>query len=308
MRAQQTQSPFFRYLYTMRADEIDRLVKISREHPLMPETYVPWKEEPKETDLYLPEFLTSLQGLPLYDKLTQQQKIDLGRHEVVQVLYSYGWGEALFCVFMAKFLLELPPDSPEHRFLIREIIEEYRHQEMFAQTITRVNGLPLKQNMLHKLSGTISTKYLPADYLFMGSLSVELITDMYGNSARRAPEIYVVLRKVFELHNIEEGRHIHFTKGLLEKYTAKAGYIKKSLYSFVILMNICFVRTMYVRKEIYERIGLQNPDAVFKQASKNFKLKFTQNCLGDIIAFVNSWGGFNTATRWAWRWLLNAKV
>jgi hypothetical protein len=292
----------------MKAEDIERLIKISKERPLMPETYVPWAEEPQEHDLYLPEKLTSLQGMPVYDTLTDQQKKDLGRHEVVQVLYSYGWGEALFCVFMSKFILELPPHSPEHRFLIREIIEEYRHQEMFAQTIARLNGSPLQQTPMHKFSGKVSTRYLPVDYLFMGSLSVELITDVYGDHSRRAPEIYKVVRKVFELHNIEEGRHIHFTKGLLERYTAKAGYIKKTLYSLVILMNIYFVRTMYVRKEIYERIGLKNPDAVFKEAQKNYRAKFTQNCLGQIIEFVNSWGGFNTATRWAWRLLLKVKV
>ncbi|QHS56224.1 diiron oxygenase [Mucilaginibacter sp. 14171R-50] len=292
----------------MKADEIERLIKISKERPLMPETYVPWQEDPLQDDLYLPEALTSLHGLPVYDTLTPQQKKDLGRHEIVQVLYSYGWGEALFCVFMSRYALQLPTNSPEHRFLIREIIEEYRHQEMFAQAITRLKGAPLLQTAAHSFAGRVSTKYLPADYLFMGSLSVELITDVYGNHTRRAPEIYNVIRKVFELHNIEEGRHIHFTKGLLERYTAKAGYIKKTLYSFVILMNIYFVRTMYIRKEIYERIGLANPGAVFKQAQKNYRAKFTQNCLGQIIEFVDSWGGFNNATRWAWRWLLQAKV
>ncbi len=292
----------------MQAEEIERLIKISKERPLMPETYVPWSEQPLPEDGYLPESLISIQGLPVYETLTSQQQKDIGRHEVVQVLYSYGWGEALFCVFMAKFALELPPESPEHRFLIREIIEEYRHQEMFAQTIAQLNGKPLIQTTAHRLSGKISTNLLPADYLFMGSLAVELITDKYGNYARRDPKIYLVLRKVFELHNIEEGRHIHFTKGLLERYTEKAGFIKKSLYSFVILINIHFVRTMYVRKEIFERVGISNADEVFKQAKINFHKKFSENCLDDIIKFVNSWGGFNIATRWAWRWLLDAKV
>jgi hypothetical protein len=292
----------------MKTEEIERLIKISKERPLMPETYVPWQQDELPGDIYLPERLTSLQGMPVYDTLTHQQKKELGRHEIVQVLYSYGWGEALFCVFMSRFVLELPPDSAEHRFLIREIIEEYRHQEMFAQAISQLKGQPLKQNLMHRFFGRFSTKYLPADYLFMGSLSVELITDVYGNYARRAPEVYLVLRKVFELHNIEEGRHIHFTKGLLERYTAKAGYVKKTLYSFVVLFNIYFVRTMYIRKEIYERIGLQNAGDVYKQAQENYRLKFTQNCLGHITEFVNSWGGFNTATRWAWRWLLGANV
>jgi hypothetical protein len=99
-----------------------------------------------------------------------------------------------------------------------------------------------------------------------------------------------------------------FTKSLLKTYAAKAGYIKRTLYSYVILGNILFVRTMYVKREIYERIGMDNPDKVFKIASKNFKQKFAEKCLGDIIDFVNEWRGFNQATRWAWRWFLGANV
>jgi len=188
------------------------------------------------------------------------------------------------------------------------LIVEFRHQEMFAQAIQKLGGKPIAQSRLHKFFGEFSNKYLPADYLFMGSISVELVTDVYGNYARRAPNIYPVLKKMFDLHNIEEGRHILFTKSLLKTYSAKAGYIKRTLYSYVILFNILFVRTMYVKQEIYERIGIKNPELAYQLASKNFKQKFSERCLGDIIEFVNEWKGFNNATRWAWRWLLDAKV
>jgi hypothetical protein len=292
----------------MEVHEIERLIKISNERPLLPDNYIPWLEEPGVDDLFLPEVLTTLEGLSLYPSLTQQQRQQLGRHEVVQVLYSYGWGESLFCIFMSRYCSNLPAENPERRFLEREIIEEYRHQEMFAQAIVKLNGNPIEPTFLHKFIGEQSTRYLPADYLFMGSVAVELVTDMYGNYTRRAPGVYVVLRKVFELHGIEEGRHIHFTKGLLEKYTAKAGYLKRSLYSLVILMNIYFIRSMYIKKEIYNRIDITNADDVYQEALTNYRHKFTQNCLGHIIEFVDSWKGFNTLTRWAWRLLLKAKV
>jgi hypothetical protein len=288
--------------------EVERLIKISREHPLMPETYIPWDLEPQPDDIFLPEFLTSLHGLPVYDTLTPIQKLELGRHELVQVISSYAWGECLFCVFMTRQLINLSQDDLEHQFLIRELIEEFRHQEMFARAINQLGGKPIKQSGLHKFFGEFSNKYLPADYLFMGSVSVELVTDVYGNYARRSPNIYPVLKKMFDLHNIEEGRHILFTKSLLKTYSAKAGFIKCTLYSYVILFNILFVRTMYVKREIYERIGLQEPDMAYKQASKNFKQKFADKCLDDIIEFVDSWKGFNIATRWAWRSILGAKV
>ncbi len=179
---------------------------------------------------------------------------------------------------------------------------------MFARMINQLDGQPIKQSGLHKFFGEFSNKYLPADYLFMGSVAVELVTDVYGNYARRSPNIYPALKKMFDLHNIEEGRHILFTKSLLKTYSEKAGVIKRTLYSYVILFNILFVRTMYVKREIYDRIGLQNPDEAYKQATKNFKQKFADKCLDDIIEFVNSWKGFNPVTRWAWRWILGAKI
>ncbi len=292
----------------MEVQEIERLIKISKERPLLPETYIPWQLEPKVDDIFLPEFLTSLHGLELYDTLTATQKLELGRHELVQVIASYAWGECLFCLFMTRHIFTLPLDNVEHRFLLRELIEEFRHQEMFGQAITKLGGKPIKQTGIHKFLGEFSNKYLPADYLFMGSVSVELVTDVYGSQARRAPNVYPLLKKMFDLHTIEEARHILFTKSLLKTYQSKAGYIKRTLYSFVILGNILFLRTMYVKKEIFERIGIENPDKVFRLASRNFKKKFAENCLGDIIEFVDSWKGFNRATRWAWRSLLGANV
>jgi len=292
----------------MDVKEVERLIKISREHPLMPETYIPWQLEPQPEDIFLPEMLTSLQGLEIYDTLTPSQKLDLGRHELVQVIASYAWGECLFCLFMTRHILTLPLDNVEHRFLLRELIEEFRHQEMFGQAIAKIGGSPIKQSGMHKFFGEFSNKYLPADYLFMGSVSVELVTDVYGNYARKSPNIYPVLKKMFDLHNIEEGRHILFTKSLLKEYAAKAGYVKRTLYSYVILFNILFVRTMYVKKEIYQRIGIQNPEQAYKLASANFKKKFSETCLKDITQFVDSWKGFNLLTRWAWRAVLGAKV
>lgn len=292
----------------MDVKEVERLIKISKEHPLMPETYIPWQLEPEVDDIFLPEVLTSLQGLEIYNTLTDTQKLELGRHELVQVISSYAWGECLFCLFMTRHILTLPQYDAEHRFLLRELIEEFRHQEMFGQAIQKLGGEPIGQNGIHKFFGMFSNKYLPADYLFMGSVSVELVTDVYGNYARKSPNIYPVLKKMFDLHNIEEGRHILFTKSILKNYAAKAGYIKRTLYSYVILFNILFVRTMYVKREIYVRIGMENPDQAYKLAKKNFKQKFADKCLKDIIDFVDSWKGFNNVTRWAWRWVLGAKV
>src|SRR5471030_3241310 len=137
----------------MEVKEIERLIKISKERPLLPETFVPWHEAPTVDEVFLPESLNSLEGLEIYHTLNQQQKLDLGRHEAVQVMYSYGWSEGLFCLFMNRYLLTLQPDNVEYRFLLRELIEEFRHQEMFAQAVAQLDGKPIKPTLMHNLVG-----------------------------------------------------------------------------------------------------------------------------------------------------------
>ena len=291
----------------MEVKEIERLIKISKDKPMMPETYVPWNEELQPQEVFLPEYLNSLEGMPVYDKLTNEQKLELGRHEIVQVLYSYGWGEGLFCLFLSKYVLSLDPQGVEYRFLLRELIEEYRHQEMFSQAISRLNGKPLLPSKFHRFVGLFTAKFLPVDFLFMGSLCVELVTDTYGDKTRKFPASYLVLRKVFDLHSIEEGRHIHFTKGLLKRYSDKAGYLKRTIYSFVILLNLYFIRSLYVKQEIYERIGIENPKQVYKEAKRSYKEKFTHIGISGVIDFVNSWNGFTGASKWAWKRFIGVK-
>ncbi|AHM59465.1 membrane protein [Flammeovirgaceae bacterium 311] len=292
----------------MQEEQIERLIKISKNKPLLPEVFVPWKEDPADHEIFLTEKLTSLYGDPLYHTLNKQQQLELGRHEVVQVMYSYAWSEGLFCLFMNRYILTLMPDSIEYRFLLRELIEEFRHQDMFTDAILRINGKPVKPTFMHKFVGVFTARFMPSDAVFLSDLSVEVMADTYGTYLRKDPSVYKVLRKVSELHNIEEARHIIFAKDYLSRFVARAGFLRRSWYSYLVLLNIYFMRTLYVKKEIFERIGAADPERMYRAALKYYEIIFAQECLGDITAVVEEWKGFNWATRWAWRWLLKAKV
>lgn len=288
--------------------QIERLIRISKEKPLLPESFVPWHIPPTSNDIFLPTALVSLAGLPEYEALTEQQKQDLARHEVVQVMYSYAWSEGLFCLFMNRYILDLSPQDLEYKFLLRELIEEFRHQEMFSMTIEHLDGAPITPTFMHRLVGKFTVRFMPADLVFLSGISVEYMADVYGDHLRKNPAVYCVLRKVSELHNIEEARHILFTKMLLQRYTGKAGFMRRTLYSYVVLLNLYFMRTLYVKPQIFERIGVPDAHRVCRKAQRHFQHKFGESCLNDIIGFVNEWNGFNWMTRWAWRKLMSADV
>lgn len=288
--------------------QIERLINISKEKPLLPEKYIPWKEDPLPGQLFMPESLVSLQGHPLWDTLTDFQKIELGKHEMVQSMYSYAWSEGLACVFFSRHNLTLQPDSVEYRFLLRELIEEFRHQEMFAMAIEKMNGRPIKPSKAHNFWGKLTVKYLPASWVFMSVLAVEMIADVYGKIIRKNKDVYKVLRKVSELHHIEEGRHIYYTKIWLQRFTEDAGWAKRSTYSIIILLNIYFMRTLYVKEEIFKRIGVDDPKKYQRAAYRNFRHKYADQCLAEAIDFVTEFNGFNWFTKPFWKFVLKAKV
>jgi hypothetical protein len=208
--------------------DIERLIRISKENPLVPEKFIPWEEDLIAGHHYLGSSLISIEGLPVYDTLSVAQKLELSRHEVVQSMYAYAWSEGVFCLFMNRYILSLSPDDIEYRFLLRELIEEFRHQEMFSMAITRLNGKPVKLSRIQNFMGLFTAKYFSADTVFMVSLTLELIADMYGEYIRKDEKAYHVLQKVSQLHNIEEARHILFTKNLLKRYIQKSGFLRRS--------------------------------------------------------------------------------
>jgi hypothetical protein len=288
--------------------QIERLISISKAKPLLPENFIPWETPVQQHELYMPDELLSLYGLPEFELLTPEQKTEISRHEIVQVMYSYAWSESLLCLFLNRYILSLTTRQVEYRFLLRELIEEFRHQEMFSKAIEKLDGSALVPSRMHKIIGQFTVSRLPHDITFMCCLAIEMLADRYGDIVRKTPGIYPVVKKLLDLHNIEEARHILFTKLMLEKYTAQAGFIKKTIYSYTILINIYFFRTLYVKEQIYQRSGVLHARSLYEKANSNYKKIFGKTCLNDIMEFVQKIGGFNWATRWAWRIFLKASI
>jgi len=288
--------------------QIERLIRISKEKPLLPETFIPWETAETEQHIFLPEKLVSLVGLPIYETLSVAQKRELGRREVAQALYAYCWSEGLFCAFMTRYMVHLPPDHLERRFLLREVIEECRHQEMFANALQKLNCKPVLVNRFQRVVSQITVQFFPVDFVFLSCIAVEMMADRYGEHLRHEPTAFPVLQKISQLHNIEEARHILFTKALLRRYTENAGFWRGTWYSVIVLINMRFFQSTYVRPEIYAAIGLENPQRLRNQAFRHYQTRFAAECLDSVRELVQGFNGFNFLTRPLWRWVMKMEV
>jgi len=144
--------------------EIERLIQISKDKPLLPESFIPWVTELEDHFELMPKTLLSLYGHELFDKITSEQKRELARAEIAQVMYSYAWSEELACLFFFRYVSSLKNiTSAECRYVLKEAEEECRHMQMFSMAVKKLNVDPLPPRWLHRFAAWFATRFLPSD-------------------------------------------------------------------------------------------------------------------------------------------------
>ena len=113
---------------------LKNLTNLSRDTSHSFEDFFQWDKYSRDDGEYFmsPELL-SLYGTTILDTMTPEQIRELSRLEAIQVLYLYAYTESVMCLYLARHLVKSDFGSEEHTFILREQIEEYRHQDMFLR-------------------------------------------------------------------------------------------------------------------------------------------------------------------------------
>ncbi len=105
-----------------------------------------WSAPPEPDKAFLPEHRCSLYGNALYERLSPQQRRELGKHEAASVAGTGIWLEFVLLRLLAKLAYQGDPASRHVQYALAEMAEECRHSTMFARLIewmgTPVTGRP----------------------------------------------------------------------------------------------------------------------------------------------------------------------
>lgn len=182
----------------------ERLLKSSATKFYDPDVDLDWAAPLVEGKRFIPEHRSSLYGTELWDKLTPEQRIELGKHEVASVATTGLWFEILLMQMLLKEVYEQDPTSAHAQYALTEVADECRHSTMFARMAARI-GCPAYGPVpwlrrLAKLMPTIS--YGPARY---GAILVaEEVLDRLQREQMNDPDIQPLVRMVNRIHVLEE--------------------------------------------------------------------------------------------------------
>ncbi|MGH3749555.1 MAG: AurF N-oxygenase family protein, partial [Micromonosporaceae bacterium] len=117
-----------------------RLLKSSADKFYDPEVDINWDAPLAEGKIYQPEHRTSLYGTQLWDQLTSDQRVELGKHEAASIASVGLWFEMILMQALVKEAYHSDPTSRHAHYALTEIADECRHSVMFARAIEKVGA------------------------------------------------------------------------------------------------------------------------------------------------------------------------
>ncbi|MEY7971173.1 diiron oxygenase [Saccharomonospora xinjiangensis] len=238
----------------------ERLLRSSAGKFYDPEIDIDWDAPLVEGKLYLREERSSLYGTELWERLTPEQRIELGKHEIASIATNGIWFEVLLMRMLLKQVYDADPTTRFAQYALTEIADECRHSTMFARFSERVGcphyGPVVWRKRLGKLLNVIA--YGPAMY---GSILVaEEILDRLQREQMNDPEIQPLVRMVNRIHVLEEARHVTFAREEVVRGMRRLRGPEKVYQQWVLAVVSHEITRSLVNPAVYASVGIRPRD------------------------------------------------
>lgn len=279
----------------------ERLLQSTARHSYDPVVDIDW-EAPLVDGLWFmqPERM-SLYGTPMWDTLSEEQRIELSRHEVASISSVGLWFELILMQMMVRDLYDEDPRSARMHYALTEIGDECRHSLMFGKAIDRC-GAPAygPTPRLHRLGRLMKT----VGYGVSGYASIlvaEEILDRWQREVMGDDRVQPLVRMVSRIHVLEEARHMTFARDQIERMLPRLNRATIAWHQAMLGQTAFLVARGLVNPAIYEAVGL-DPVAARRAALANPRYQETMAWMGErVTGYLDGLGLIPRHQRRLWR-------
>ncbi|MGB3771985.1 MAG: diiron oxygenase [Rhodococcus sp. (in: high G+C Gram-positive bacteria)] len=234
-----------------------RLLRSTADRAYDGEVDIDWSAPIDPHAKWVPDRRHSLYGTTLWDKLTEEQRLELGRHEAVSVL-SYGiMAEVFLSTMLLRSVAESSrPTSAHNRYALAEVAEETRHSTMFGRVIDKT-GVPLiRQPWLFAALLNVAGFVPRGPSIHAGTLFVEEVLDRFQRELMDDPEIQPHLRQMMKIHVLEEARHITFAREELVRSIEVRGRVSNAGHRMLTALQATVTVQSLIHPSVYRSVGI----------------------------------------------------
>ena len=278
-----------------------RLLQSTARHSYDPVVDIDW-EAPLVDGLWFmqPERM-SLYGTPMWDGLTEEQQIELSKHEVASISSVGLWFELILMQMMVRDLYDEDPRSQRMHYALTEVADECRHSLMFGKAIDRC-GAPAygPAPRLHRLGRLMKTVGFGVS-AYASILVAEEILDRWQREVIGDERVQPLVRMVSRIHVLEEARHMTFARDQIERMLPRLNRATLAWHQAMLGQTAFLVARGLVNPAFYEAVGL-DPVSARRAALANPHYQQTMAWMGErVTGYLDGLGLIPRHQRRLWR-------
>ena len=266
-----------------------------------PEVDIDWDAPIDPEKYFLPPPVVSLYGTPLWEEMTEEQRIELSRQEMANVLSVGIWFENVLNRALLNELTREDPRSAHSHYTLNEMGDECRHMTMFGKVIDRVGARPYGLRMRERLAIQLLPFALRGSLLWVAALVGEEIFDALQRRMMDDPQLQPLVSQLMRIHVTEEARHIKFAREGVVRRMESAGRLERFLTGNLVGLGGPVFRYAFSNPAVYRRAGL-DVERASREAAENPHLRDAQ-VLGfaPLAQFLRENRLLGPMGRWLWR-------
>ncbi|MEU9854961.1 diiron oxygenase [Streptomyces sp. NPDC047974] len=279
----------------------ERLLEASRKHSYDPDTELDWEASFEAGKWYWPPELVSLYGTPLWRRMSEEQRIDLSRHEAASLASLGIWFEVILMQLLVRHVYDKPLTSSHVGYALTEIADECRHSMMFARLIRRGGTgeypVPRVYHNLGRVLKTVSTT--PGS--FAATLLGEEILDWMQRLTFPDERVQPLVRGVTRIHVVEEARHVRYAREELRRQMVTAPRWEREFTRLSCGEAARVFSTCFVNPAVYDAVGLDRRQAVAEVRASGHRREVMQSGAKRLTDFLDDIGVLRGPGRRLWR-------
>ena len=189
----------------------EQLIAASERQTHDPFREVDWTLPIDDSAFHLPPEVLALHGTPIWDSMSETERMTYSRHEAAALFAAGIWFENALMQIVLRHLVDIDVKDPIHRYLLIEVADECRHSAMFGEYIRRAGTPSYAPCRPVVIDETDSGRAL--SYLLI--LAIEEMLDHVNKATMRDDRVHEITRQISRLHVLEEARHVSFAKSYL---------------------------------------------------------------------------------------------
>lgn len=233
-----------------------RLLKSSAKNSYDPEVDIDWDAPLSESRRYLPYERTSLYGTSLWDSLSEQQRVELTKHEFASLASVGVWFEVLLMQMLLKDCYDKDPRTNHVQYALTEIGDECRHSTMFARAVERIGAPAYGPEPWLRQAGKVLTATAGGPSMYASILIAEEVLDRFQREQMDDATIQPLIRMVNRIHVLEEARHVTFAREEVIRRMRKCNAAQRAHHRYVTALVAYLTVRSLINPQVYSAVGI----------------------------------------------------